>query len=153
MFHGSIVTDRHEAPGARTAIIDTGTACAAVEGRSGRLPGAGRDGVMRFEFLGMPVLMDESMIEALATCPEARSHWVHDLRNAVNVLGTGLALSHRLLEKGRPDDAKATLADAMRGIQRAQALLGHAEAATRLGDGSIAGPLAESSGPRVPLNS
>lgn len=93
------------------------------------------------------------MTDALATCPDARAHWVHDLRNAVNVLGTGLALSHRLLEKGRPEDAKATLVDAMRGIQRAQALLARAETATRLGDGSIAAPLGQPPGPRPPLNS
>lgn len=76
--------------------------------------------------------MDESTLGMLSSCPDARSRWVHDLRNAVNAMGTGVALSQRLIEKGRAEEALAILRDGAKAMERCQALLAHADAATDL---------------------
>jgi hypothetical protein len=76
--------------------------------------------------------MDDALIEALAHDPDARARWVHDLRNALNVLGVGTRLAQRMIEKGQTDDAKIVLADSMRAWSQCNALLDHAGEATSL---------------------
>lgn len=68
---------------------------------------------------------------------DADSQWLHDLRNAMNALGSGVALSRRLLEKGRPDDALSVLAQTEASLKECFALLAAADgfdagASTRL---------------------
>lgn len=76
--------------------------------------------------------MDEARIEALSHDPAARARWVHDLRNALNVLGVGTRLAQRMIEKGEVDDAVTVLADSMRAWTQCNALLDHAGEATSL---------------------
>ncbi|GHA80487.1 hypothetical protein [Cognatilysobacter bugurensis] len=76
--------------------------------------------------------IDDDMLGALAHDPDARAKWVHDLRNALNVMGVGARLAQRMIEKGQPDDAAAVLADSMRAWTQCNALLAHANEATSL---------------------
>lgn len=75
---------------------------------------------------------DDALTEALAHDSEARAKWVHDLRNALNVLGVGTRLAQRMIEKGQTDDAVIVLADSMRAWTQCNALLDHAGEATSL---------------------
>lgn len=82
--------------------------------------------------------MDEATISALAFDPAARARWVHDLRNAVNLLGIGNKLAQRLLEKERPDDARAALDEGLHAWERCRELLALAPEATRLPEARLA---------------
>lgn len=88
--------------------------------------------------------MDDAVIDALAHDPDARARWVHDLRNALNVLGVGTRLAQRMVEKGQTDDAVIVLADSMRAWTQCNALLEHAGDATALvalpSEGRMAAP-------------
>jgi hypothetical protein len=76
--------------------------------------------------------MDDAVTETLSHDPDARAQWVHDLRNALNVLGVGTRLAQRMIEKGQTDDAVTVLADSMRAWTQCNALLDHAGEATSL---------------------
>lgn len=74
------------------------------------------------------------MIAALPFDPAARAQWVHDLRNAMNLLGIGTTLSRRLLDAGRIDEAQAAIAECVHAWERCRDLLVLAPEATRLSD-------------------
>lgn len=76
--------------------------------------------------------MDEATTPPLAHDPAARAQWVHDLRNAVHLVGVGNRVAQRLIQKGRADDALAALADGMRAWDQCRELLLHAPEATAL---------------------
>ena len=67
--------------------------------------------------------MDHDVPDSMRDDADARGRWLHDLRNAVNVLGTTVSLSHRLLEKQRQDEAMAVLRNGMQALQQSEALL------------------------------
>lgn len=76
--------------------------------------------------------IDEATTPPLAHDAAARAQWVHDLRNALNLLGVGNKVAQRLIQKGRADDALDALADGMRAWDPCRELLLHAPEATAL---------------------
>lgn len=54
---------------------------------------------------------------------DPEGQWMHDLRNALNVLGSGVVLSRRLLQKGRGDEALEVLLESEQSLGRCFALL------------------------------
>lgn len=76
--------------------------------------------------------MDDASIAALSHDARARERWVHDLCNAVHLLGVGTKVAQRLLDHGRLDDARAALAEGMTAWTRCRELLELAPEATAL---------------------
>ena len=86
--------------------------------------------------------MDPERIASVEDDLQSKCRWVHDLRNTMNVLGTSVTLAHRLLEKGRPEEAMAVLKGGMNALERSEALLHGAGSIVGLGDGNGSGGLA-----------
>ena len=97
--------------------------------------------------------MHDPLLDTLASDPDARAKWVHDLRNAVNVLATGSSLALRLLQKDRAQEAMGVLRDAEQALRRCQGLLGQAAYATQLPTADAVGMPADPPGPGQRLNS
>ena len=59
--------------------------------------------------------------------------WMHDLRNVVNVMGSSVTLSRRLIEKGRPEEACVVLQESEKALAKCFELLNQGQPGERGG--------------------